>query len=111
MTKSELFKILTETGFKVSSVRFNTAITPPYACYEVSSIKGLYANGINIGEITEFSIYFFKSKTDLESEKILESVLTKHKISYFVDLEYKYVEDENLELITYKFEDYQGKEN
>lgn len=110
MTKSGLFKILTETGFKVSSVRFNDAITPPYVCYEVSNIKGLFAGSLKVGEIIEFSIYLFKSKTDLKSEKILESVLSKHKISYFVDLEYKYVEDENLELITYKFEDYQGKE-
>lgn len=111
MNRSELFKILTETGFKVSSVRFNGAIIPPYICYEISGTRFIYAGGIAVGEVSEYSIYLFKSKTDLKSEKTLEGILKKHKISYLMDLEYKYVEDENLELITYKFEDYQGKES
>lgn len=109
MTKAELYNILSETGYKVTSVRFKNAITPPYMCYELSNKRGIFANGVRVGEVVEFSIYFFKLKTDLESEKVLEEVFLKHNIAYSVDLQYQYVEDENIELLIYKFEDYQAK--
>jgi phage terminase large subunit-like protein len=109
MTKSELYNILKQTGYKVSSVRFNSAIIPPYVCYEVENIRGVYADGVTIGEITSYIVCLFKSKTDLTSPNQLEDVLTNNRISYEKDISYQYVEDENIELICYRFEDYVSK--
>lgn len=106
MTKSDLFNILKQTGYKVSSVRFNNAITPPYVCYEVEDINGMYADAIVVGEITTYWVGLFKLKTDLTSQNQLEDVLTSNRISYEKDISYQYVEDENIELIVYKFQDY-----
>jgi hypothetical protein len=109
MTKSDIFNILKQTGYKVSSVRFNSAITPPYVCYEVENIQGLYANGLVVGETTSYIVCLFKLKTDLSSPNQLEDVLTNNRISYEKDISYQYVEDENIELIVYKFQDYVAK--
>ncbi|PEJ48220.1 hypothetical protein CN692_24240 [Bacillus sp. AFS002410] len=94
MNLVELKNILKATGFPVAYYHFDTPPKPPYICYLVDSSSNFHADNEVFHKISNVNIELYTKKKDLDSERIIESLLDENDIPY--DSSEVYIDSEKL---------------
>ena len=100
----ELLSILKETGFPFAYDHFaeGEAPDPPFICYLLPGSDNFAADGRAYYKINEVRIELYTDKKDLAMEQAVEGVLDAHSIFY--DKSETWIDSEKLYEVLYQYE-------
>lgn len=100
-----LIEMLKEIGIPYAYHHFaeGESPEPPFICYLVDSSDNFAADGIVYDKIDVINIELYTDKKDPDSERKVEDVLTAHEIYY--EKSETYIESEKLFEVIYEFEE------
>ena len=84
MTPSEVKIMVEELGIPSAYYQFadNTELSPPFVCYFFTPSNDLSADNINYVRIEKLNIELYTDVKDFDLEKQLEQILTEHEIFF-----------------------------
>lgn len=84
MTPSEVKIIVEELGIPSTYYQFadNTELAPPFVCYFFTPSNDLSADNINYVRVEKLNIELYTDVKDFALEKQLERILTEHEIFF-----------------------------
>lgn len=87
MTPSEVKAMVEELGIPSAYYEFadNTELAPPFVCYFFTSSNDLSADNINYCHIERLNIELYTNAKDFALEARLEQILTDHEIYFAKD--------------------------
>lgn len=84
MTPSEVKIMVEELGIPSTYYQFadNTELAPPFVCYFFTPSNDLSADNINYVRVEKLNIELYTDVKDFDLEKQLEQILTEHEIFF-----------------------------
>lgn len=84
MSPSEIKSMVEELGIPSAYYEFadNTELAPPFVCYFFTSSNDLSADNINYCRIERLNIELYTDAKDFALEKRLEQILTDHEVFF-----------------------------
>lgn len=84
MTPSEVKIMVEELGIPSTYYQFadNTELAPPFVCYFFTPSNDLSADNINYVRVEKLNIELYTDVKDFALEKQLEQILTEHEIFF-----------------------------
>lgn len=104
MKLSELQEIFDEINVPVAYRAFEEGLCPPppFICYLFPENDPEFADNNNVAKIEQLAIEVYTSHKDFELEEHIETVLTRHDLSF--SREETYLSDEKVQMTTFIME-------
>lgn len=102
MTQNELYNLLKSTGLPVAYHHFDEPPNLPYIIYLFTYSSNFAADGKIYKRFDNYQVELYSEKKDLESEQLIENLFDENDIYY--DKSETYIESEKMYQVIYEIQ-------